>query len=350
VSKPEPSLLARLVNEGLAHHRSGRFGQAEELYRQVLTLDPENADALHLQGMLAYQEGRLDQAVASISRAIAAHPGAAAYHANLGNVLQAQDRLGQAVESYRRALELRPDVAEVHLNLGNVLQALGDVDGARAAFARALALRPGLAEARAAQAMALLLQGDFRRGWEEFEGRWKTRDYDTPWRPYAQPLWQGERSSRGPVLIWGEQGVGDEIMFAGLVPDAIATGVALLLECDPRLVPLFRRSFPSLRVLARGEGRPAEGQSFAAHTPSGSLPRLFRTSLADFEATTSPYLVADPERRTMLRDHYGRGRGLVGLAWHTRAGKTGRRRSIDLEALGPLFATASRPRWRPWIL
>jgi tetratricopeptide (TPR) repeat protein len=337
MSKPRAVQLQNLVNEGLAHHRSGHLEEAEKVYLRVLDIEPDHADGLHLAGMVAYQTGRLEIAAGLITKAITIHPGAASFHSNLGNVLQAQDKLTEAADSYRRALALKPDLPEVHLNLGNVMQALGNVDGSLGEFRHAIALNPDLVEARVAESMALLLLGDYARGWTHFEQRWQTHDYDTPWRAYSEPLWRGEPVTAGKVLVWGEQGVGDEIMFAGLIPDAVRTGTELVVECDRRLVPLFRRSFPGVEAVASGTPSRDRTPAIAAHLPSGSLPGLFRPSRKDFEATTSPYLVADAAERERFRARYSDGRLLVGLAWHTRGGKTGRKRSIDLTQAARLF-------------
>ena len=206
-----------LINQALTEHRAGRLAEAERVYRQVLEIDPKHADAMHLLGMIAFQTGRLDQAGETIRKAIAIHPAAASYHSNLGNVLQAQDKLQEAAASYRSALALRPDLAETHVNLGNVLRELGDVAGALTAYRRAMALKPDLAEARVAASTTLLLQGDFTAGWPGFELRWSTQDYDTPMRAYPQPLWNGEPLELGRLLVWGEQGVGDEILHTGML-------------------------------------------------------------------------------------------------------------------------------------
>jgi Flp pilus assembly protein TadD len=329
--------LQKLVSEALRHHRNGQMIEAEEIYRRVLARDPDHADALHLLGMVAYQTGRIPLALELIRKAIAVHPSAASYHSNLGNVLQAQDDLEEAAASYRRALALKPGLPEVHVNLGNVLQALGDVNSALREFRRALALKADLPEARVAEAMALLLQGDFAAGWEDFEARWQTRDYDTPMRAYPQPLWDGQSLASGRLLVWGEQGVGDEIMFAGLVPDVVRAGNSLVLECDRRLVPLFERSFPNVSVVSSYDPERDRELQVAAHLPSGSLPRIFRANHNAFAATTAPYLAADPAERERFRDGYAGGKPAVGLAWHTRSEKKGRRRSMDLSFFAPLF-------------
>jgi hypothetical protein len=326
-----------MIRDALAHHQAGRLAEAEQIYREALAIDPRNADCRHLLGMIAFQSGQHDQAAELIRDAIALHKTAASYHSNLGNVLQAQGRLDQAEASYRRALELRPEQAEVHLNLGHILKARGDVDLALTSYRRALSLMPGLPEARVAESMALLLKGDFAAGWQQFESRWQTQDYETPPRTYPQPLWRGEPLP-GRLLIWGEQGVGDEIMFAGLIPDVIRAGHTCVLECDPRLKPLFTRSFPDVEVISGYEPVRDQELSIAAHLSSGSLPALFRTSTDAFIATTSPYLVANPARRQQFRSDYHDGRRLVGIAWHTRNRKSGRSRSIDLPLFAPLIS------------
>ncbi len=342
----QPSLVTQnLVQKALQHHQMGQFAEAEQIYQQALAIDPHHPDALHLMGMIAYQTGRADAAIEFIRRAIAIKADAASYHSNLGNVLQSQGHLAEAGACYQRALLLKPDLPEVHLNLGNIFKAQGDVDSSLACSRRALALNPDSAEAAVAESMALLLKGDFACGWPNFERRWQTKDYDTQMRPYAQPLWKGEQLASGRLLIWGEQGIGDEIMFAGLISDVVRTGNRCILDCDARLQPLFSRSFPGVDVVAGVD--PANHPEFdiAAHLPSGSLPDLFRTSTAAFAATTSPYLVADLTTRRRFRARYDDGRKLVGLAWHTKNKKTGRSRSIDPQLLSPLFA---RPGIR-WI-
>jgi ADP-heptose:LPS heptosyltransferase len=326
-----------LIQEALQHHRAGRLAEAEAGYRQALSLAPSNADCLHLLGMVAFQSGRNEEAAELIGSAIALHPAAASYHANLANVLQACGRLEEAEASCRRALALRPQLPEVHLNLGHILKALGHVDAALASYRQALALRPELAEARAAEATALLLTGDFAAGWPGFEARWQTRDYDTAPRDYPQPLWRGEPLD-GRLLIWGEQGIGDEIMFAGLVPELAAAGLRCVLDCAPRLQPLFARSFPGVAVTAGYDPARNTNLDIAAHLPSGSLPGLLRTSAAAFAQTRSPYLLADPEQRQRFRTKYEDGRLLVGIAWFTKNSKSGRSRSIGLAQLAPLFA------------
>lgn len=135
------------LEQALRHHRAGRLAEAEQLYRQILAMDPRHADSLHLLGMIEYQRGRRETAVSMIGQAIAINPKMPAFHSNLGTIVQAQGNLEEAAACFERALALNPDWAEVHSNLGNIFQLQGRLEEAAASQQRALAVKPDLAEA-----------------------------------------------------------------------------------------------------------------------------------------------------------------------------------------------------------
>jgi tetratricopeptide (TPR) repeat protein len=346
--KPDqPQVYGNLGNALLAQNK---LDEAEASYQRALAFNPDYAEACYNLGNLRQAQDKLSEAAACYERALALKPELPEAHYNLGNTRQAQDDLTAAAGCFERALALRPDYAQAHYNLGCVLQGLGQLDRALESYARAIELQPDYSQARFGHALAQLLNGDFDPGWSNYESRWQSIDHETPMRSYPQPLWAGEPvrtgepAAPGRLLLWGEQGIGDEIMFAGLIPDALGTGNRILLDCDPRLKPLFARSFRGIEVIgARDQAEAAEsiqasGQEIAAHLPTGSLPRLFRPTEAEFAATTSPYLLPNPVERDHFRARYGDGRRLFGLAWQTNNSKTGRKRSIQLGSLAPLFA------------
>jgi tetratricopeptide (TPR) repeat protein len=341
IKPDQPQVYGNLGNALLAQNK---LDEAEASYRRALALNPDYAEASYNLGNLRQAQDKLGEAAACYERALALKPELPEAHYNLGNTRQAQDNLTAAAGCFERALALRPDYAQAHYNLGCVLQGLGRLDRALDSYARAIELQPDYSQARFGHALAQLLNGEFDPGWNNYESRWQSIDHETPMRTYPEPLWGGEQVAPGRLLLWGEQGIGDEIMFAGLLPDAIRTGNRILLDCDPRLKPLLARSFPGIEVVSKldqteyAESIQPEGQEISAHLPTGSLPRLFRQTEAAFAATASPYLKADPVERARFRARYGDGRRLIGLAWHTNSAKTGGKRSIDLGSLAPLFA------------
>lgn len=129
--------------EAVRLHQAGQLNQAAALYRQVLATDPNNADALHLLGMVALQQDQAKSAAELIGRAVAINHREAAYHSHLALALQTLGDMQGAVTSYQRALALNPDDPDACNNMGNALSALGRPENAVAAFRRALALQPG---------------------------------------------------------------------------------------------------------------------------------------------------------------------------------------------------------------
>jgi tetratricopeptide (TPR) repeat protein len=137
----------RALERGLGLHQAGRLNEAERIYRQILEVDPDNADGLHLLGVIAHETGHNEVAVDLIGKAIARNSRVADFHCNIGNALQALGRLTEASAHFRRALKLNPNHAESYNNFGNALREQGKLDEALRQFRRALGRRPGYAEA-----------------------------------------------------------------------------------------------------------------------------------------------------------------------------------------------------------
>lgn len=125
----------------------GRLGEAERLYRHILSADPRHADALHLLGVMAFQTGRSEQAVDLIGQAIAIDGSAANYRSNLGNALKELGRLDEAIDAYAAAVRLKPDFAEAHSNMSAALTQAGRLTEAAAAGETAIRIKPDFAQA-----------------------------------------------------------------------------------------------------------------------------------------------------------------------------------------------------------
>lgn len=138
--------IEEALSVAVQHHQSGRLAEAEAIYRQVLDIQPDNADALHLVGLVRRRQGRHEEALALIERAVALRPGAGPYHANLGNLLVDMGRHGDAVEHFRKALTAFPGDATVAGRLAFSLWVCGRYDEAEAAYRVAIALKPDEAE------------------------------------------------------------------------------------------------------------------------------------------------------------------------------------------------------------
>jgi predicted O-linked N-acetylglucosamine transferase (SPINDLY family)/glycosyltransferase involved in cell wall biosynthesis len=151
--------LQQAFDLAVQHHGAGRLTEAEQLYRQILTQQPDHPETLQLLGVIAHQVGRNDDALELIHRAIALRPESADAHSNLGSVFKATGRLDEAIAAYRQAITLDPCVPAAHRNLGNSLCEKGRLDEGIAAFREALKLRPDYADVHNHLGLALKEKG-----------------------------------------------------------------------------------------------------------------------------------------------------------------------------------------------
>jgi hypothetical protein len=181
-----------------------------------------------------------------------------------------------------------------------------------------------------------LLQGDLANGWREFEWRWRCAAFPFPRRGFFQPLWDGSRRANGSLLVWGEQGVGDEILFGSMVPDLLRGGWNVIWEMDWRLVPLIQRSVPGIQAIARSTPAHPLTEVAPLQSPAASLGRYLRTAERDFPK--APYLRADADRTAAYRRILGRGaKRVVGLSWISRNAQWGEHKTLALSDLAPVL-------------
>ena len=261
-------------------------------------------------------------AAAAYRRAVKLQSDYRAAWENLGVALQDQDDIDGALDAYRKAEAIDPRSAIAHLNIGALLMACGDIEEARAHFRILLDLMPAYGEAHLKYAVTSLACGDLAAGWKHYEWRAHAESYvaQNVSRTVPFPTWDGRALDDGALLITAEQGIGDELMFASCFADAAELVSCLVIECDPRLVSMFSRSFPDATVLSR---KGADSFAWESQQPAidykiaaGSLPRLFRSKLDDFPTKTACLSVAS-ERQTYWRQKLSdRGPILnIGVSW-----------------------------------
>ena len=337
-----------MTDLGNALQRQGLLDEAVAAHRQAIALKPDFAEAHYNLGITLVAQNRLDEAIAAYRQAIALKPDFAEAHTNLGNALHGLGRLDEAAESHRQAIALEPDFAQAHNNLGSALGRLcrwqeaishqrratelmpdtaefhsnlgvnycncGQLDKAIACQRRAVEIAPDYAEAHYNLGHALMLAGDYSAGWPELE--WRFRDRTRQPRPFPQARWRGEDLRGRTLLVWGEQGIGDELLFFAFLPELLALGATLVVECAPRLAPILGHALPQITIAARSD--PPDPRCLAADVefqiPAISVASLLRPTRSNFRPL-SPYLRPDPELVAEFRQRYGAGAPLVGLSW-----------------------------------
>jgi protein O-GlcNAc transferase len=156
-----PTTIDQAMEIALQHHQAGRLAEAEQIYRQVLSIQPDQSDALHLLGYLAGQIGRFDAAVDLMTRAIKIKPIFPEAYNNLGNTLWQSGRIDEAILIFQVALAQKPDYPEAYNNLGIALVDKGQFSHAILALNQAIKLRPDFAPSHSNLAFALTKSGRF---------------------------------------------------------------------------------------------------------------------------------------------------------------------------------------------
>ena len=334
-----PGLLLRL---GLAYGASGRLDEAESFLARAKREEPHSIDLLNAQANLAWLRAQWLLAEQRFREALAMAPDNPTVWANLGLCLHDAGRLEDAASALERAIALDPAHADARLNAALVCMDRGDVTAAGAHLQYVLNVSPDFPEAHTLRAQWLLMQADYAGGWNEYE--WRLRCGDSCYREdIVLPCWNGAAQDR--LMIYAEQGLGDQIMFGSCLSDVLERVPHVEIECDPRLTGLFARSFPAVSVRAQTPGfeRPwaAAQTGRASQIHCGSLPQLFRRTRAEFPAH-SGYLSADAVKTAQWsRQLASLGAGLkVGIAWRGGVPRTRQAmRSIPLIQWLPVLQT-----------
>ena len=327
----DPNQHDIFYNLGIALQAHGDVNGAVASFRLALERRPNNAACLNNLGNALAKLGRLDEAIADFREALRLQPGASAVLNNLGAALKDQGKLEEAKTTLREALRVQPAFLEALNNLGLVFQEELMLAEAAAYFNQALRLKPDSGEVHFNLAYIWLMQGQFERGWAEFE--WRFRRPETPARNLGRPVWNGEPLNGRTILLHFEQGLGDTIQFIRFAPLVKRSGGTVIVECQPSLVPLLERCAGVDRVVASGSTLPPFDVSAALM----SLPFLLRTTL-DTVPAVIPYLRVSADREEFWRKRLADLGGLkAGIVWRGSPNHQGDRlRSMALSAFAPL--------------
>jgi tetratricopeptide (TPR) repeat protein len=336
----KPTHADAWVNRGMVLQKLHRQEEALASFNRALLLKPRHVEALNNRGIVLQELNRHVDALADFNQAIALRPDNADALNNRGNTLDALDRSQEALVDIERALALRPDFAMAWNNRGVVLRNLIRLEDALQSTDRALALEPENPDAHWNRSLVLLMQGDFRQGWAEYEWRLRVPSLGQMPRPFTQPRWSGAEDLSGrTILVYAEQGLGDTLQFCRYASLLAERGARVILEVQRPLRTLLAGLAGIDVLLGPGDELPA----FDFHSPLLSLPLAFATDIDSIPAPRH-YLAADPARlpgwKSQL-DAHSRGTTTrrIGLVW---AGNPGlaqdRHRSVPLQSLLALAA------------
>ena len=313
----------------------GDFVGGLQTANEVLSEDFENAIALFLVGYCLLKTERFGLAYNVFRMCSALQPERSEPWNNAGMCHQETWNLDDAERCFRKSLQLEPDNVAAMQNLALIYVNRCQPEEALKWVSRAEKHGEQSWEALDNKALALLMKQQWKEGWECYRktaGRLKQRQLRA-YRDPEEPMWQGQK---GTVVVYGTQGIGDELGFASCIPDAMEKA-DVIVDCDHRLEGLFRRSFPKAKVYGTRFKDATWTADVDYSIPVDCLPQLFRNRTEDFPGT--PYLKADPERRIQWKALFETFRKpVIGIAWTGGLANTGKKkRSLTLEDLEPVF-------------
>lgn len=365
---------------GLELQQDDQLDEAIHCYYEALRFDPNRADAYNNLGNIYLKRKNFTDAENCYRQALRIVPNYAEAWSNLGVLLEKRNYKNDAIVCFETALDLNGNLFETRYNFANLLQDSGDPIRAEEHFRIALRqgintglLWNGLAlairdQGRFAEAiecfteaqridpnearihwnvgLTYLIMGDLPKGWAGYE--WGYNIMRGTMRGFPFPEWEGKYEPTATILIYAEQGIGDEILFASCLNDLLPMVGRCILECEPRLAPLIKRSFPEIEVYGvMREDRDWLNQidQIDYQCPIGSLGYYLRRNLASFPHRPG-YLFPDQEKRAAWRkrlaelDNSRSGITLkVGISWRSRLSGGARARYYSqLNQWGDLFA------------
>jgi tetratricopeptide (TPR) repeat protein len=330
----QPDFLEALVNLGNAQLKLESSEDAIASYRKALALKGDSADILFNLGNALRMEGLLDEAEAAYRKALEYRPDMPLALNNLGLVFHERYAYTEAETCYLQSLQSNKRQTEAYINLAKCYREQRQPERAIDTLQRALSMFPDSPEIHWDYSLLLLETGRFTAGWKEYEWRWLGEGQ--PRREFPWPEWRGEPLEDRTVLVYAEQGIGDEIMFSSCLPDMIKAAGHVIIDCDPRLAPVFERSFPETTVHPGTQSAGFSPLSMIPPpefvVPAGSLPRYFRGTLQDFPQQPG-YLLADRAaiERWCRRYAAHNSKIAVGLSWKGGHISQAARRSTTLQ-------------------
>jgi len=361
MSKQFPSDAPIIFNLGSALARLNRLNEASSCFRRAVALDPGSCDFLLALALSLRDSEQQNESISILQNIVQLRPDWIVVHLRLGDALCSLNRFEEAIAEYewaaridpkatepflslswaqhfagkhnealiaaRRAVELSPNWAQTHVYLGNALYDLGNLNEAISCYEQALRRDPNSAVAHRNLGKTLLKTGEFVRGWPEYEWRWLADGMPPPAKRFSQPVWDGTAPKGKTILLYGEQGFGDQIQFFRYANELHKLGARVIVQSHQRLTRLFRSGSGFDLLIGRNETPP----EFDAQASFMSLPGILGTTIDTIPASPN-YLSAEPSLVGHWRKILGDKAGIkVGFAWQGNPDYAGDRfRSLDL--------------------
>ena len=333
-----------LNNLGSVYKRLHHNQKARDYFKQALKINPEFVEAYCNLGAVYKDLEQHEKALESLFKAVELKPDYYDALYNLGTVLTSVHRHEESITFFLKANQLKPYAPELLNNLGISYQLSGQLDLAATSFKKTIEIKPDHYNALYNLGRVQLSLGDLEQGFKNYDYRYQTETFNSPNRQFKVPRWNGEDLTGKKILIWSEQGIGDEIMFASIIPEFEHLAEKVVIECAMKLALIFQWAFPWAEVKETGPVKCehiAYYNTFDYQIPSGSIAQFFRQTIEDFEHKQKPFIPRLKQGEQKVRDRLqlNDDQLLIGLSWRSSLQTVERSlHYLEVEDLAPLKA------------
>lgn len=350
------------INQGDVQTLLGNYSEAISSYKQAIDINPKCGNAYNNLATLYLKSDEILAAEASSNEALAIEPNNPLFLRNMGLILVAQNKLNDAKNVYHRSVQIS-GTSNAWCDYASILAKLGLFDEAKSAFKAALKISPNFPDAlnglglaftetrdfssaieffskaikhdpksniyKLNRSIALLHNRNLEGGWIDYQYRWDADQFPSKRRNLDKPKWDKTNSTSGPIFIWSEQGLGDQILFCTLLNDFNIYSSEIIIQTEARLIPLMKRSYPNFKFIAENSNPP---DNYKTHLPLGDLPGHTRNKISSFSTQPVKSLIADIDHSLRLRKLLPTDKLIIGISWET-LGANALERNVPLEKI-----------------
>lgn len=314
-----------------------KYEEAMDLCNLAIAMAPADPIAYRAKARLCQIKGQFQEAERYYRSALKRMKPEADDLVNLGIVVASQQRYDDAIGEFNRVLEINPTYLHAVIQRGAANWEMHRYEDALADFRRANEISPNDPNANWILGLLSLQMNDFKTGWPLYEKRWLSERFKSRKLVTEKPQWFSGSPSKS-VLVWGEQGIGDQIIYGSLLPAIRKQADYVTAMLDSRLIPLFKRSMPDINFMSNLDQ--VEAALHETQIPFASIGSTFIQELDDIPAHAARrYLKADPELVEKSRQELklDPNKLTVGISWISTAIKIGPHKSVNLEQLMPIL-------------
>jgi tetratricopeptide (TPR) repeat protein len=342
------------------------YKNAIDFYKLALKLEPENSNAYYSTATILHKIGNFSSALKMLVNALTYDPNNIKFKLLAAKCLDGLNEFNASIDFYNEILKIEPNnilalldkadllrrmfrydeainCAQLSLKLDKmnincylinsvIYRDLKNIDESIKYLDLGLKFKPNSPQALFNKSVMLLGKGDYEKGWDLYESRWKLNDWSTLKNFTSKPIWNKNKNKNKVLLIWPEQGIGDEVMFSSILNDLKNDVENIIVKSDPRLLTIFKRSFPYINFISSKEIVSEDMYDF--QLPIGSLARFYRRDKKDFFNKNNKFLLTNPYWDNILLTKLKNiNKRKIGISWKSTNPLSGLKRSTSLEDL-----------------